>query len=155
MKESVVSDLSRLPLHGMGSASVTWWGTLAFMLIEGTGFALGVAVYLYLYSLAPQWPIGAPPPGLGPGTAIAAVLLASVVPNWMVARWAKKEDLRRVRFGIDIPIAQFFAAPTVAGLTALVGDRTERAAPPPPPAIDPASERGRRRSARHRARVAS
>ena len=30
----------------------TWWGTLAFMLIEGTGFALAIAVYLYLMSLA-------------------------------------------------------------------------------------------------------
>ena len=41
----------------MGSASVTWWGTLAFMLIEATGFALAIAVYLYLMSLAAKWPI--------------------------------------------------------------------------------------------------
>jgi NAD(P)-dependent dehydrogenase (short-subunit alcohol dehydrogenase family)/acyl carrier protein len=58
------------------------------------------------------------------------------------------------RFGIDVPIAQFFAAPTVAGLAALVRDRAEPLQPPAA-AIDPASERGRRRSARHRARVAS
>ena len=43
-KYRVVADLSELPLHGMGSASPTWWGTLAFMLIEGTGFALVIGV---------------------------------------------------------------------------------------------------------------
>ncbi len=54
MRREVVTDLSHLPLHGEGTASVTWWGTLAFMLIEGTGFALVLAVYLYLASLAPE-----------------------------------------------------------------------------------------------------
>src|SRR5438132_2830117 len=44
VRERVIADLSRLPLHGQGSASVTWWGTLAFMLIEGTGFALVLAI---------------------------------------------------------------------------------------------------------------
>ena len=62
MKEQVVADFSGLPLHGMATASPTWWGTLAFMLIEGTGFALAIAVYLYLMSLAPTWPIDAPRP---------------------------------------------------------------------------------------------
>ena len=67
MKERVVADISRLPLHGMGAASMTWWGTLAFMLIEGTGFALAIAVYLYLMSVAATWPINAPPPICCPG----------------------------------------------------------------------------------------
>ena len=67
MRERVVLDLDKLPLHGMGAASLTWWGTLAFMLIEGTGFALAIAVYLYLMSLATVWPINAAPPDLLPG----------------------------------------------------------------------------------------
>ena len=62
MKQRIVADLSRLPLHGMGAASVTWWGTLAFMLIEGTGFALAIAVYLYLMAMATTWPIDARAP---------------------------------------------------------------------------------------------
>ena len=102
MRQRVVADLSALPLHGSGSASQTWWGTLAFMLIEGTGFALAIAVYLYLYSLAPHWPIGAPPPDPWPGTIIALLLLASAVPNWLVSRWAGQQDLRRVRIGLII-----------------------------------------------------
>ena len=33
MKERAAFDASELPLHGSHSASVTWWGTSAFMLI--------------------------------------------------------------------------------------------------------------------------
>jgi heme/copper-type cytochrome/quinol oxidase subunit 3 len=95
-------DLSRLPVHGFGTASPTWWGTLAFMLLEGTGFALGIAIYLYLYTLAMEWPIGAPWPDLGPGTALTAVLLASLAPNLLLARWAKRRDLFKVRVGLVV-----------------------------------------------------
>jgi cytochrome c oxidase subunit III len=86
MRERIVLDLSALPLHGMKSASLTWWGTLGFMLLEGTGFALVVAIYLYLGSLAQDWP-PAPPPDLLPGTLLTILLLAS-------------GDLYKVRWGI-------------------------------------------------------
>ncbi len=102
MTERVVTDLSSLPLHGKGSASPTWWGTLVFMLLEGSGFALLIAVYLYLRSLAPSWPFGAPPPDVGPGIAVTLLLLVSVVPNYLVGRWAEREDLRKVRIGLVI-----------------------------------------------------
>jgi cytochrome c oxidase subunit III len=100
MKDSASLDLSRLPSHGMGTASITWWGTLAFMLIEGTGFALVVAVYLYLMSVAATWPIDAPLPDLLPGTLLTTILLVSVLPNILVSRWAERRDLRRVRLGM-------------------------------------------------------
>ena len=100
MKSRTVLNLSQLPLHGVGSASPTWWGTLAFMLIEGTGFALMIAVYLYLMSNAAQWPINARPPELFAGTLVTVLLLASLVPNVLTMRWAKQEDLREVRFGM-------------------------------------------------------
>jgi cytochrome c oxidase subunit 3 len=112
MRERVVADLSRLPLHGMGSATSTWWGTLAFMLIEGTGFALVIAVYLYLMSLAPAWPIDAPRPNLLPGTVATLILIASVVPNYLVSRWAEQQDLRKVRIGIVV-MSVFGIAPLV------------------------------------------
>jgi heme/copper-type cytochrome/quinol oxidase subunit 3 len=102
MRERVVADLSRLPLHGLGSASITWWGTLSFMLIEGTGFALVIAVYLYLMSIAPAWPIDAPLPDLLPGTLVTAILIASVVPNYLVSRWAVQQDMRKVRLGMVV-----------------------------------------------------
>jgi cytochrome c oxidase subunit III len=102
VKHRVVADLSELPLHAMGSASPTWWGTVAFMLIEGTGFALVIGVYLYLASLASSWPLGAPLPGLGPGTVLTFLLLASLVPNVLLSRWADQGDLRRVRIGLVV-----------------------------------------------------
>ncbi|CCD85406.1 Putative cytochrome c oxidase subunit III protein [Bradyrhizobium sp. ORS 285] len=102
MKERVVLDLSKLPLHALGPASVTWWGTLGFMLIEGTGFALVIAVYLYLMSLAPIWPLNARPPDLLAGTLMTVVLVASVVPNVMLSRWAEHQDLRKVRIGMVV-----------------------------------------------------
>src|SRR5882757_11359754 len=102
MKEQVVADFSGLPLHGMATASPTWWGTLAFMLIEGTGFALAIAVYLYLMSLAATWPINAPRPDLLPGTLVTLLLLVSLVPNILISRWAEQQDLRKVRIGLVI-----------------------------------------------------
>src|SRR5947209_1914890 len=99
MKERVVADMSRLPLHGMQSASPTWWGTLGFMLLEGTGFALVLGMYLYLMSVAPTWPLGAPPPDLGPGTAVTLILLASVLPNHWLSQWAGRQELRKVQIG--------------------------------------------------------
>jgi cytochrome c oxidase subunit 3 len=101
-KYRVVADLSELPLHGMGSASPTWWGTLAFMLIEGTGFALLIGVYLYLASVASAWPLGAPLPSLGPGTALTLLLLASLIPNILLSRWADQGDLRKVSIGLVV-----------------------------------------------------
>jgi cytochrome c oxidase subunit III len=101
-KYRVVADLSELPLHGMGSASPTWWGTLAFMLIEGTGFALVIGVYLYLASLASTWPLSAPLPSLGPCTALTLLLLVSLIPNILLSRWADQGDLRKVRIGLVV-----------------------------------------------------
>ncbi|WFU11664.1 cytochrome c oxidase subunit 3 (plasmid) [Rhizobium sp. CB3090] len=102
MKERVTLDVSKLPLHGMGTASPTWWGTLAFMLIEGSGFGLAIAVYFYLMSLAKTWPIDAPAPGLWPGTCLTVLLLASIVPNLVLSRRARQQDLRRVRIGLIV-----------------------------------------------------
>jgi heme/copper-type cytochrome/quinol oxidase subunit 3 len=102
MKARIARDLSHLPLHGMGTASPTWWGTASFMLIEGTGFALAVVVYLYLMSAAPTWPLEAPLPDLLPGTAMTLLLLASIVPNVWVARAARERNLRQLQIGLIV-----------------------------------------------------
>ncbi|MBP0445404.1 cytochrome c oxidase subunit 3 [Roseomonas sp. SSH11] len=87
-------------MHGSGTASLTWWGTLAFMLIEGMGFALAIGSYLYLVSVAAEWPPGGVPPDPLWGTAVTAVFVISIVPNLLLSRWAGEEDLRKVRIGI-------------------------------------------------------
>lgn len=112
MKTRAVADLSHLPLHGLGSASVTWWGTLGFILIEGTGFALSIGIYLYLESVAPEWPLGTRAPDLWPGTAMTVLLLVSVIPNYLVARWAEQQDVRKIRLGLPIMVV-FGLAPLI------------------------------------------
>jgi cytochrome c oxidase subunit III len=112
MKQRVVLDLAKLPMHGLGAASVTWWGTLAFMLIEGTGFALAIAVYLYLMSLAATWPIDAPKPDLLPGTLVTLILLASLIPNLLMSRWAEQQNLDKLRIGMVV-MSLFGIAPLV------------------------------------------
>lgn len=100
MKQKIVADVSGLPNHGMGTESLTWWGTLAFVLIEATGFALAIAMYFYLQSIASNWPPAAAPPDLFAGSVVTALLLASVVPNIFISRWAAQRDMRLVRMGL-------------------------------------------------------
>jgi heme/copper-type cytochrome/quinol oxidase subunit 3 len=82
------------------------------MLLEGTGFAIGIGIYLYLMSLAPGWPPTVRAPGLGPGTAVTAILLASLVPNYLVTKWARDEDLKKVRLGV-IAMSMFGIVPLI------------------------------------------
>jgi len=82
------------------------------MLIEGTGFALAIVVYLYLMSVAPTWPLEAPLPDLLAGTLLTMALLVSVLPNIWVARAAKRGDLRKVRIGLIVM--------SIAGIVPLV-----------------------------------
>jgi len=112
VKEIVVLDVSPLTGHCDGSASPAWWGTLAFMLIEGTGFALAIVIYLYLMSLAPMWPIGVGPPDLGAGTVMTLLLATSLIPNLLVSRWAKQRVTLKVRIGL-IFMSFFGIAPLV------------------------------------------
>ncbi|TGQ03557.1 cytochrome C oxidase subunit III, partial [Mesorhizobium sp. M2E.F.Ca.ET.219.01.1.1] len=74
MKQRPVADLSTLPSFGVGPRSPTWWGTLGFMALEGTGFALAAGAYLYLALSWSEWPLGAPQPNHWPGTIVTLLL---------------------------------------------------------------------------------
>ena len=41
-------DVADLPTHEFGPKSLTWWGIIGFLLIEGTFFALAFAAYFFL-----------------------------------------------------------------------------------------------------------
>jgi heme/copper-type cytochrome/quinol oxidase subunit 3 len=112
LKESASRDVSALPTHAFGSRTLTWWGTLAFMSLEGMGFALASAAYLYLMVLAPKWPLNSSPPDLGPGTWLTIVLIASVVLNKLLDRWACSEELVKVRWGL-VGMSLFGIAPLI------------------------------------------
>jgi len=75
----------------------TWWGTLGFCILEGTGFAMAIGAYLYLAFINPQWPLSAPPPALAWSSAVTIVMVLSVWPNMLAKVAAKHEDLRAVR----------------------------------------------------------
>jgi len=90
-------DASCLPQYGYGAQSPMWWGTMGFMIVEGMGFLLAAAMYFYLAAKSPEWPLGAHPPKLGPGSLQTALLLISLVPNLLLDRAAKREELGNVR----------------------------------------------------------
>ncbi|MBB5715656.1 cytochrome c oxidase subunit 3 [Sphingomonas aerophila] len=97
----IVGDLSGLPASANGARNVVWWGNIGFMLIEGTGFALAIAAYLYLATQAPHWP---PPGDAVPGLLWSSIftvgLLLSAIPNLWVRRRALAKDSRGVRAGV-------------------------------------------------------
>lgn len=108
----VERDVSALPRHGFGTHSLTWWGTLGFMALEGSGFVLAAGAYLYLMTLAQKWPLNAPQPDVWPGTVVAIMLLASLPLNMLMSRWAKQEDLVKVRWGL-VGMSLFGIAPLI------------------------------------------
>jgi heme/copper-type cytochrome/quinol oxidase subunit 3 len=90
-------DVSRLPTDGFGTASPTWWGTIGFMVIEGSSLLLCAMAYIYLSRRSPLWPpSGTAPPPLAPGTIMIGALLLSLIPTWVLGRVAKWLDRRAV-----------------------------------------------------------
>lgn len=112
MKTRTVLDVTPLPTNAFGSRTLTWWGVVAFMSLEGMGFALAVGAYLYLRVLQPTWPMNIPAPDLLPGTLVTIILLFSAIPNYFLEKWARAYDMAKVRVGIVIM--------TVLGIAPLV-----------------------------------
>lgn len=102
MKQHPNLDLANLPTFASGPRSVTWWGTLGFMALEGTGFALAVGAYLFLATSAPSWPQDAPLPNHWPGTIVTVLLVASAIPNHMLKKYAHDQSLWQVRIGMVV-----------------------------------------------------
>lgn len=102
MRQRQVADLSELPTFAFGPRSPTWWGTLGFMALEGTGFALAAGSYLYLYSASTDWPLSAKAPNHWPGTIVTVLLIASLAPNFILSRYAEKCAIVPVRIGMVI-----------------------------------------------------
>lgn len=93
-----VGDLATLPTHGFSHRALTWWGTMAFFLIEGTAFLMAIAAYFYLMNQEQMWPPPPfVPPDLLPGTLFTIVILLSEIPNSIAKHAARKGQLRRVR----------------------------------------------------------
>jgi len=113
MRQRPVQDVSDLPTYGFGAVSPIWWGTLGFVALEGTGFALAGGTYLYLRQVNDLWPTGVAPPNHWPGTVMLIVLLASLWPNVLADRAARDEDLPKVRLWLVVMSVIGFVAVAV------------------------------------------
>src|SRR5207237_4499101 len=69
-------DVGDLPTHAFSYRSLTWWGIIGFMVIEGTAFALTIAAYFFLMSHDAEWaPRPWSPPGLLAATLFTILIL--------------------------------------------------------------------------------
>jgi heme/copper-type cytochrome/quinol oxidase subunit 3 len=96
IRQTFTGDLKVLPTHGFGIRSLTWWGVIAYMLIEGGGFALAGGAYFYLMSQETVWPPASFPPDLLPGALFTIIILLSEIPNTMLKKAAEAQERDRV-----------------------------------------------------------
>ncbi len=97
-----VGDLSQLESHGHSHRSLTWWGMMGLVAIEGTVFVLASAAYLFLINHSLQWPPHFIAPDKLWGAVFTAVVLASFLPNMWLNRAATQERLRPTQIALVI-----------------------------------------------------
>jgi cytochrome c oxidase subunit III len=90
-------DVSGLPDYAFGHQGLIWWGTVSFMVIEGSMFVMVLAAYYFLRTRVTEWPPSAPLPDPTVATVGVVMLFASLIPNQMVKSAAERLDLKRVR----------------------------------------------------------
>ena len=98
-----VADVSGLPRTVFGHRSQMWWGTIGFVIIEGSTLFICAIAYFYLRRNFPTWP---PErvfrPALLIPTIQVLVMLLSNIPMASVDRAARRMDQRGVRNGLAI-----------------------------------------------------
>ena len=98
-----VADVRELPRTVFGHRALMWWGTLGFIMIEGSTLFICATTYFYLRRNFSSWP---PEhiwrPALLIPTIQAALMLLSNIPMRSVDRATKRMDLARVRSGLVI-----------------------------------------------------
>lgn len=100
------TDLAGLPTHAFSYRSLTWWGIIGFMVIEGGFFALAFATYFFLMGHEQGWPPeGRRPADLLAGTLFTIVILASEFINTRIKKAANAGDVPAIRRLILIMIA--------------------------------------------------
>jgi heme/copper-type cytochrome/quinol oxidase subunit 3 len=96
-------DVSKLPTVVFGTRGVMWWGTVAFMVIEGWTLALTAMSWFYLRQSSPHWPpLRTAQPSLLIPTINLAIMLATMIPAYWTAKRAERFDRRGVIIGLAI-----------------------------------------------------
>lgn len=98
-----VADVRQLPRTVFGHRSLMWWGTVGFIIIEGSTLFICLVSYFYLRRNYATWP---PQhiyrPALLLPTIQAALMLASNIPMRWVDRASSRMDVGGVRRGMVI-----------------------------------------------------
>jgi cytochrome c oxidase subunit I+III len=102
MNGRAVLDVAPLPKFAFGHKGLIWWGTVGFMVIEGSMFVMVIIVYFYLRLKVANWPPSLPNPNVGLATANLLIVLASCLPNALAKRAAEAFDLRKTRFWLVV-----------------------------------------------------
>ena len=98
-------NVADLPTYKFGTSSLTWWGIIGFMLIEGTAFGLAFAAYFFLMGHEQGWPPeGRAAPDVLAGTLFTILILASEVPNTMLKNAANERDVPTVRILLPVMV---------------------------------------------------
>src|SRR4051794_30972189 len=99
-------DVADLPTVKTGPSSLTWWGIIGFMVIEGAAFGLTFAAYFFLMGHEQGWPPeGRRAPGLLAGTLFTILILLSEFPNTAIKKAAKAHDIDTVRLVMPVIVA--------------------------------------------------
>ena len=102
MSERYVLDVSPLPKFAFGHRGLIWWGTVGFMVIEGSMFVMALIVYFYLRLKVDAWPPSLPNPEVGLATVNLLIVFASCVPNALAKKAGEALDLRKVRLWLVV-----------------------------------------------------
>lgn len=100
-----VLDVAALPDYAFGHSGLIWWGTVGFVIIEGSMLALVLVTYFVLRTRVAEWPPSVPNPDVTIATINTLVLLASLIPNQMCKKAAEEFDTRRVRLLMPVLLA--------------------------------------------------
>jgi heme/copper-type cytochrome/quinol oxidase subunit 3 len=101
-----IDDVADLPTHKFGTSSLTWWGIIGFMVIEGVAFGLVFATYFFLMGHEQGWPPeGRKAPDVIAGTLFTLLILVSEIPNTRIKKAARAHDIATVRALMPLMVA--------------------------------------------------
>ncbi|MGN6392608.1 MAG: cytochrome c oxidase subunit 3 [Gemmatimonadales bacterium] len=104
----VVASAANLPNVTFGHRSLVWWGTLGFILIEGSTLFICAASYFYLHQRVSSWPpAGTPRPALVAPSVQILVMALSIIPIVKADQAARRLDVAGVR--TNMVLASLFA----------------------------------------------
>src|SRR4051794_11769915 len=95
-------DVSAMPNHAFGHQGLIWWGTVGFMVIEGSMFVIVLIASFSLRLKVSPGPPSLPDPDSLYGTANLVLAAIGCIPAALAKRAAEHFDLRKVRVWLAV-----------------------------------------------------